>query len=44
MFTELIELDLKMKEEMKATQSEIKQHIQGSNSDAKETRTEINDS
>ena len=39
--TELIELGCKMKEEMKATQSEIKQNIQGTNSEGKETRTEI---
>ena len=32
-----------MKEEMKATQSEIKQNIQGANSEGKETRTQIND-
>ena len=32
MLTELSELHCKMKEEMKATQSEIKQHIQGTNS------------
>ena len=31
-----------MKEEMKATQSEIKQNIQGTNSDWKETGTQIN--
>ena len=31
-----------MKEKMKATQSEIKQNIQGTNSDRKETRTQIN--
>ena len=36
--TELIELGCKMK----ATQSEIKQHIQGTNSDGRETRTQIN--
>ena len=28
---------------MKATQSEIKQNIQGTNSEGKETRTQIND-
>ena len=39
MLTELTELGRKMKEEMKATQSEIKQNIQGINSDGKETRT-----
>ena len=31
-----------MKEEMEATQSEIKQNIQGINSERKETRTQIN--
>ena len=41
--TELIELGCKMKEEMKATQSEIKQNIQGTNSEGKETGTQIND-
>ena len=38
MLTELIELSHKMK----ATQSEIKQNIQGTNSKGKETRTWIN--
>ena len=42
MLTELIELGQKMKEQMKTTQSEIKQNIQGTNSDRKETRTQIN--
>ena len=32
-----------MKEQMKATQSEVKQNIQGTNSDGKETGTQIND-
>ena len=32
-----------MKEEMKATQSEIKQNIQGTNSEGKEIGTQIND-
>ena len=41
--TELIELGCKMKEQMKAIQSEIKQNIQGTNSDRKETRTQTND-
>ena len=31
-----------MKEEMKATQSEIKQNIHGTNSEGKETRIQIN--
>ena len=37
MLTELIELGQKMKEQMKDTQNEIKQNIQGTNSDRKET-------
>ena len=38
MLTEMIELSCKMKEEMKATQSELKQNIQGTNSwEGKET-------
>ena len=43
MLTEVIELGWKMKEQMNATQSEIKQNIQGTNSDRKETRPQIND-
>ena len=43
MLTELTELGCKMKEQMKDTQSEIKQNIQGTNSDRKETRTQSND-
>ena len=43
MLTELIELCRKMKEQMKDTQNEIKQHIQGTNSDRKETRTQSSD-
>ena len=43
MLTKLIELSHKMKEEMKATQSEIKQNIQGTNSDRKEIGTQIDD-
>ena len=39
MLTDLIELGWKMKD----TQSEIKQNIQGTNSDRKEPRTHIND-
>ena len=37
MLTEMIELGHKMKEEMKAIQSETKEHIQGANSEGKET-------
>ena len=32
-----------MKEQMKDTQNEIEQNIQGTNSEGKETRTQIND-
>ena len=39
MFTEPIEFGQKMKEQMKETQNEINQNIQGTNSDRKETRT-----
>ena len=42
MFTDLIELGQKMKKQMKDTQSEVKQNIQGTNSDRKETRTQSN--
>ena len=41
MLTELIDLGHKMKEEMKAIQTEIKENIQG-NSEGRETRTQIN--
>ena len=43
MLTDLIELGQKMKKQMKDTQSEIKQNIQGTNSNRKETRTQSND-
>ena len=43
MFTDLIELGRKMKKQMKDTQNEIKQNIQGTNSDRKEARTQNND-
>ena len=42
MLTELIELRWEMKEQMKDAQSEIKHNIQGTNSDRKENRTQIN--
>ena len=42
MLTELVELHHKMKEEMKATQSEIKQNIQRTNSEGRVTGTQIN--
>ena len=40
--TELVEFGHKLDEKMKATQSEIKQNIQGTNSEGKETGTQIN--
>ena len=42
MLTELIELGQEIKEQMKDTQNEIKQNIQGTNSDRKKTRAQSN--
>ena len=42
MLTEMIESGHKIKEEVKAIQSEIKRNIYGTNSEGKETRTQIN--
>ena len=42
MLTDLTELGRKMKKQMKDTQSEVMQNIQGTNSDGKETRTQKN--
>ena len=42
MLTEMGEYDLKIEEEVKAMQSEIKQNIQGTNSKGKETGAQIN--
>ena len=42
MLTEMIEYGCKIEEEVKAMQSEIKENVQGTNSDRKETRTQIN--
>ena len=42
MLTELLELGRKLDEKMKAMLSEIKETVQGTNSDGKETRTQIN--
>ena len=39
----MIECGYKIKEEVKAIQSEIKKNIQGANSEGKETGTQIND-
>ncbi|KAF6094774.1 hypothetical protein HJG60_011871 [Phyllostomus discolor] len=42
MLTELVEFGHKLDEKMKATLSEMKENAQGSNSDGKETGTQIN--
>ena len=43
LLTELAEYGHKIEEEVKTMKSEIKENIQGTNSDRKETRTQIND-
>ena len=43
MLTEMVEYGHKIEEKVKAMQSEIKKNIQGTNSEGKETRTQIND-
>ena len=42
MLTEMVEYGHKLDEKMKAMKSEIKENVQGTNSDAKETGTQIN--
>ena len=42
MLTELAEYGQKIKEKVKAMQSEIKENVEGTNSEGKETRTQIN--
>ena len=42
MLTELVEFGHKSDEKMKAMLKETKENIQGTNSDGKETRTQIN--
>ena len=42
MLTEMVEYGHKIEEKVKAVQSEIRQNIQGTNSEEKETRTQIN--
>ena len=42
MLTEMTEYSYKIKEEVKAVQSEIKENIQGTNSEGRENRTQIN--
>ena len=43
MLTEMVEYGHKIKEEVKAIQSKIKKNIQGTDSEGKETRTQVND-
>ena len=43
MLTEMIEFGCKMKEEIKAIRSEIKENIPGTKSEGKETGIQIND-
>ena len=43
MLTELVEYGCKIEEKIKAMKSEIKENIQGTYSDRKETGTQIND-
>ena len=43
MLTEIVEYSHKMERKVKAMQSEIKKIIQGTNSERKETRIQIND-
>ena len=42
MLTELVESGRKLEEKIKAMKSEIKENVQGNNSDGKETGTQIN--
>ena len=42
MLTEMAEYGCKIEEKVKAMKTEIKENVQGTNSDGKETRTQIN--
>ena len=42
MFTEMTECRCKTEEEVRAMQSDMKENVQGANSDGKETRTQVN--
>ena len=42
MLTELVEYGQKLEEKVKAMKSEIKENVQGTNSEGKETGTQIN--
>ena len=41
MLTDLVEYDCKIEEKVKALKSEIKENVQGTNSEGKETGTQI---
>ena len=41
MLTEMVEYGCKIEDEVKAVQSEIKENVQGTNSDGKETRSNL---
>ena len=43
MFTEMVGYCCKIEEKVKVMQSEIKENVQGTNSEGKESRTQIND-
>ena len=43
MLTEIVEYGCKIQEKVKAMQSEIKENVQGTNSDGKETQTQMNE-
>ena len=43
MLTEMVEYGRKIEEKVKAMKSGIKQNVQGTNNNRKETRTQIND-
>ena len=43
MLTELVEYGCKIEAKVKAVQNEIKKNIQGTNSEGKETGTQVND-
>ena len=43
MLTELVEYSRRLDEKMKAMLNEIKENVQGTNSEGKETGTQIND-
>ena len=43
MITELVEYGHKIEEKVKAMKSELKENVQGTNSEGKETGTQIND-